>query len=153
MRVISKLVKHIAICTISAHFIFIPCLIAIPYYLSIYNIGLLNSYFESISGYLFPLFITFWSPFCHTTQLLVTCLSQFHLLVTQHQTTQHDTIAHNTTQDNTTHHNTSTSRHKATQGTTNSWPPCCSKTMQDRSFLNAILGEGGVIQRWGREGV
>ena len=32
-------------------FIFIPCLIAIPYYLSIYNIGLLNSYFESISGF------------------------------------------------------------------------------------------------------
>ena len=107
------------------------------------------SHFETIIGNFFIFFITFWTPFCHPTQLLVTCLSQFHLLVTQHQTTRHDTIAHNTTQDNTTHHNTSTSRHKATQGTTNSWLPCCSKTMQDRSFLNANLGEGGVIQRCG----
>ena len=31
-------------------FIFIPCLISIPYFLSIYDIGLLNSYFESVSG-------------------------------------------------------------------------------------------------------
>ena len=31
-------------------FILIPCLISIPYYLSIYDIGLLNSYFESVSG-------------------------------------------------------------------------------------------------------
>ena len=31
-------------------FILIPCLISIPYVLSIYNIGLLNSYFESVSG-------------------------------------------------------------------------------------------------------
>jgi len=31
-------------------FILIPCLTAIPYYLSIYNIDLLNSYFESVSG-------------------------------------------------------------------------------------------------------
>ena len=32
-------------------FILIPCLIAIPYYHSIYGITLLNSYFESISGF------------------------------------------------------------------------------------------------------
>ena len=31
-------------------FIFIPLLISIPYFLSIYNIGLLNSYFEAVSG-------------------------------------------------------------------------------------------------------
>ena len=31
-------------------FIFIPLLISIPYFLSIYNIDFLNSYFESISG-------------------------------------------------------------------------------------------------------
>ena len=31
-------------------FIFIPSLICVPYYLSIYNISLLNSYFESVSG-------------------------------------------------------------------------------------------------------
>ena len=32
-------------------FIFIPLLICIPYFLSIYNISFLNSYFESISGF------------------------------------------------------------------------------------------------------
>ncbi len=32
-------------------FILIPCLISIPYLFSIYDIGLLNSYFESISGF------------------------------------------------------------------------------------------------------
>ena len=32
-------------------FFLIPLLISIPYFLSIYNIGLLNSYFESISGF------------------------------------------------------------------------------------------------------
>ena len=32
-------------------FILIPCLISIPYIYSIYNIGLLNSYFESVSGF------------------------------------------------------------------------------------------------------
>ena len=32
-------------------FIFIPLLISIPYFFSIYNIGLLNSYFESVSGF------------------------------------------------------------------------------------------------------
>ena len=32
-------------------FILIPCLISIPYFLSIYDMGLLNSYFESISGF------------------------------------------------------------------------------------------------------
>ena len=32
-------------------FIFIPLLLGIPYYLSIYNISLLDSYFESVSGY------------------------------------------------------------------------------------------------------
>tara|TARA_B100000315_G_scaffold21888_1_gene19109 strand:- start:1299 stop:2603 length:1305 start_codon:yes stop_codon:yes gene_type:complete len=31
-------------------FVLIPCLISIPYLFSIYDIGLLNSYFESISG-------------------------------------------------------------------------------------------------------
>ena len=31
-------------------FIFIPLLISVPYFLSIYNIGFLNSYFESVSG-------------------------------------------------------------------------------------------------------
>ena len=31
-------------------FIIIPFLISIPYFFSIYNIGLLNSYFESVSG-------------------------------------------------------------------------------------------------------
>ena len=31
-------------------FIFIPLLISIPYFLSIYNIDFINSYFESISG-------------------------------------------------------------------------------------------------------
>ncbi len=31
-------------------FIFIPFLICLPYYLSIYNISLINSYFESVSG-------------------------------------------------------------------------------------------------------
>jgi len=32
-------------------FILIPCLISIPYALSIYDIGLLDSYFESVSGF------------------------------------------------------------------------------------------------------
>jgi len=32
-------------------FIFIPCIISIPYVLSIYDIGLLNAYFESVSGF------------------------------------------------------------------------------------------------------
>ena len=32
-------------------FVFIPVLISIPYYLSIYNISFLNSYFESVSGF------------------------------------------------------------------------------------------------------
>ena len=32
-------------------FILIPCLISIPYYLSIYDIDFLNSYFESVSGF------------------------------------------------------------------------------------------------------
>ena len=32
-------------------FILIPCLISIPYIYSIYNISLLNSYFESVSGF------------------------------------------------------------------------------------------------------
>tara|TARA_Y100000590_G_scaffold215058_1_gene243753 strand:- start:588 stop:2009 length:1422 start_codon:yes stop_codon:yes gene_type:complete len=32
-------------------FILIPILISIPYYLSIYNINILNSYFESVSGF------------------------------------------------------------------------------------------------------
>ena len=31
-------------------FVFIPLLISIPYFLSIYNIGFLNSYFEAVSG-------------------------------------------------------------------------------------------------------
>ena len=31
-------------------FIFIPLLISIPYFLSIYDIGIFNSYFESVSG-------------------------------------------------------------------------------------------------------
>ena len=31
-------------------FILIPCLISIPYYLSIYDFSLINSYFESVSG-------------------------------------------------------------------------------------------------------
>ena len=32
-------------------FLFIPLLISIPYFLSIYNISFLNAYFESISGF------------------------------------------------------------------------------------------------------
>ena len=32
-------------------FVLIPCLISIPYLFSIYDIGFLNSYFESISGF------------------------------------------------------------------------------------------------------
>jgi len=32
-------------------FLFIPILISIPYYLSVYDISLLNSYFESVSGF------------------------------------------------------------------------------------------------------
>ena len=32
-------------------FIFIPLLLGIPYYLSIYNFNLLNAYFESVSGF------------------------------------------------------------------------------------------------------
>ena len=32
-------------------FILIPCLISIPYFLSIYDIDLLNSYFEAVSGF------------------------------------------------------------------------------------------------------
>ena len=36
---------------IISSFIFIPLLISIPYFLSIYNIGFINSYFESISGF------------------------------------------------------------------------------------------------------
>ena len=31
-------------------FILVPLLISVPYYLSIYNISFLNSYFESVSG-------------------------------------------------------------------------------------------------------
>ena len=32
-------------------FFFVPLLISIPYFFSIYNISLLNSYFESVSGF------------------------------------------------------------------------------------------------------
>ena len=32
-------------------FVFIPFLICVPYFLSIYDISLLNSYFESVSGF------------------------------------------------------------------------------------------------------
>ena len=32
-------------------FLLIPFLIGIPYFLSIYDIGLLNAYFESVSGF------------------------------------------------------------------------------------------------------
>tara|TARA_B100001123_G_scaffold441302_1_gene582198 strand:+ start:156 stop:1577 length:1422 start_codon:yes stop_codon:yes gene_type:complete len=32
-------------------FLLMPCLISIPYIFSIYNIGILNSYFESVSGF------------------------------------------------------------------------------------------------------
>ena len=32
-------------------FFLIPLLFSIPYFFSIYNIGLLNSYFESVSGF------------------------------------------------------------------------------------------------------
>ena len=32
-------------------FVLIPCLLSIPYHLSIYDIGLLNAYFESVSGF------------------------------------------------------------------------------------------------------
>ena len=32
-------------------FVLIPCLFSIPYLFSIYNLGLLNSYFESVSGF------------------------------------------------------------------------------------------------------
>jgi len=36
---------------ISLGFVFIPLLISIPYFLSIYNFSFLNSYFESVSGF------------------------------------------------------------------------------------------------------
>ena len=39
------------IISILLSFILMPVLISIPYYLSIYDIGLLNSYFESVSGF------------------------------------------------------------------------------------------------------
>ena len=39
------------IISIVLSFILIPCLISIPYFLSIYGISFLNSYFESISGF------------------------------------------------------------------------------------------------------
>ena len=32
-------------------FILLPCLISFPYYFNVYDIGLLNSYFESVSGF------------------------------------------------------------------------------------------------------
>ena len=40
-------------------FILIPCLISIPYLFSIYDIGLLNSYFESVSGFTTTVFLLF----------------------------------------------------------------------------------------------
>jgi len=36
---------------ITLSFVLIPCLISIPYIFSIYDIGVLNSYFESVSGF------------------------------------------------------------------------------------------------------
>ena len=39
------------ILTVISGYIFIPLIITIPYYLSIYNISFLDSYFESISGF------------------------------------------------------------------------------------------------------
>ena len=39
------------IISILLSFILIPCLISIPYFFSIYDIGLINSYFESVSGF------------------------------------------------------------------------------------------------------
>ena len=36
---------------ITINFFYLPLLISIPYYLSIYNFSLLNSYFESVSGF------------------------------------------------------------------------------------------------------
>ena len=32
-------------------FVYVPLLISIPYFLSIYDIGFINSYFESVSGF------------------------------------------------------------------------------------------------------
>ena len=44
-----NLVDQIILIVLS--FVFIPCLISIPYIFSIYNISILNSYFESVSGF------------------------------------------------------------------------------------------------------
>ncbi len=43
------LINQIALVFLS--FIFIPCLVSIPYILSIYDISFLNAYFESVSGF------------------------------------------------------------------------------------------------------
>ena len=46
-----KITIYQKIATVIAGYLFLPILISIPYYLSIYNISLLDSYFESISGF------------------------------------------------------------------------------------------------------
>ena len=46
-----KITIYQKITTVIAGYLFLPILISIPYYLSIYNISLLDSYFESISGF------------------------------------------------------------------------------------------------------
>jgi trk system potassium uptake protein TrkH len=46
-----KITIYQKIATVIAGYLFLPILISIPYYLSIYNISFLDSYFESISGF------------------------------------------------------------------------------------------------------
>ena len=46
-----KITIYQKIATVIVGYLFLPILISIPYYLSIYNISLLDSYFESISGF------------------------------------------------------------------------------------------------------
>jgi len=46
-----KITIYQKIVTVITGYLFLPILISIPYYLSIYNISFLDSYFESISGF------------------------------------------------------------------------------------------------------
>ena len=50
-NILTKLNIYHKILTVVIGYIFLPVIISIPFYLSIYNLSFLNSYFEAISGF------------------------------------------------------------------------------------------------------
>ena len=50
-NILTKLNIYHKILTVVIGYVFLPIIISIPFYLSIYNLSFLNSYFEAISGF------------------------------------------------------------------------------------------------------